>query len=145
MHLSEIAQLGEDAKADEEEVDHPRNEQWNREVDDVVVERPGVVHAEHLAPGNQNHDDDQAEVVEAGETHDAGDYEHDRCGHENRDGPTRKGPNDRSRDEHDARDIQWIANQARPVAEEDLLPRETRRSGGQLRGGRLGHFSLPCS
>ena len=95
MHLLEVAQLWEDAEPDEEEVDHPRHEQRHREVDDVVVEPPRVVDAQHLAPGDQDHDDDQAEVVEAGEADETGDDEHERGGDEDGDRLSREPPDDR--------------------------------------------------
>ena len=57
-------------------------------------------------------------------------------------GLPREPPHDRTGDEDDASDVERIANEARPVAEEQLLPREAPRLSGDLGGDGSGHLGL---
>ena len=109
---------------------------------DVVVALPRVVEAEHLAPRDEDHDDDEAEVVEARKVDEPGEQQDRGRGDEDRDGPPGEAPDDTTADEEDAIDVERIANDARPVSEEQLLPREAPRLGGDLGGQGSGHFSL---
>jgi hypothetical protein len=140
--LLEVSQLRQDIEPNEQEVEHPRRQEWSDEVDEVVVEPPRPINRERRSPGEQEHHQDDARVVEAGQADHSSQDDHGGCGNQARHGVAEQDPHDRGDDEGNPGDVERIANDPRPIAENQLLAREAAATYRRRLSDDFRHFNL---